>query len=339
MMESGVMFGLTNRIVQAKEASNPMSHTEDEAVRAGRDAEEKLIRDLVSRGSIPYDHIFRRLRVPDTFQTSRHEIDVVALTEYGIYSIEVKNWSGKISLSKDGNSWVQQRHIKDSNTQSSVTYDASHNNALNEVRSKSQLLRNHLVRQGVCLAEKFFAPRVVLTNQRSELDSSLWTENQVITPDRYDTFVQSFCRSYAGKLANSMVPSFISGQLSFSAMEAARNVLSQIGTWDIVNLNGGKQIIGDFKGNKDLTLNRKTACRMEFSHQRSSVLGSMWAIMGFSPQVTVTIYKRGGEGWLWNATCGQISISYDAEISFRVAGEEVDAKIQANDIESIILST
>eukprot|EP00057_Strongylocentrotus_purpuratus_P021956 XP_011676430.1 PREDICTED: uncharacterized protein LOC105436395 isoform X1 [Strongylocentrotus purpuratus] len=334
-----VMFNLTSRLVQAREACNPASHLEDEMVKAGRNAEENLMKDLVHKAGVPSSYIYQGLRVPDTFQTRRHEIDVVILTEYGIYCIEVKNWSGKISLSTDGKSWVQQRHVKDSNTKSSVTYDASHSNVLNGLKSKTQLLRNHLLRHEACLAEKFFFSRVVLVNPKTELDNSLWKENEIVTFDRYPLFLDSLKRSYTGKVASSIVPSFITGQLSYSAMESARHALDQIGTWDVVHLNGGKQIIGDYKGNKDLILNRKTACRMEFKHQRSSVLGSLWAVMGFTPQVVVTIYKRGGDGWLWNATCAQVSVSYDAEISFRPAGEEVDAKIQANDIESIILST
>ncbi|XP_041473952.1 uncharacterized protein LOC121422813 [Lytechinus variegatus] len=333
------MFNLTSRLVQAKEASNPASHHEDETVKAGRQAEESLIKDLVHKAGVPSSCIYQGLRVPDTFQTRRYEIDVVILTEYGIYCIEVKNWSGKISLSKNGKSWVRQKNIKDSNTQSSVTYDESHTNILQELKSKTQLIRNHLLRNEACLAEKFFFSRVVLMNPKSELDNSLWKENEIVTPDRYPLFLDSLKSSYSGKVAGSIVPSFITGQLSYSAMESARHALNQIGTWDIVHLHGGKQIIGDYKGNKDLILNRKTASRMEFKHQRSSVLGSLWAVMGFTPQVAVTIYKRGGEGWLWNATCAQVSVSYDAEISFRAAGAEVDAKIQANDIESITLST
>lgn len=135
------------------------------------------------------------------------------LTEYGIYCIEVKNWSGKISLSTDGKSWVQQRHVKDSNTKSSVTYDASHSNVLNELKSKTQLLRNHLLRHEACLAEKFFFSRVVLVNPKTELDNSLWKENEIVTFDRYPLFMDSLKRSYTGKVASSIVPSFITGTL------------------------------------------------------------------------------------------------------------------------------
>lgn len=50
------------------------------------------------------------------------------------------------------------------------------------------------------------------------------------------------------------------------------------------------------------------------------------------------MYQRGGEGWFGHTTCGSIYIPYNADISFRVAGEEADAKIPANDIESLVLS-
>lgn len=74
------MFNLSSRLVQAREASNPASHLEDEMVKAGRDAEENLMRDLVHKAGFPSSYIYQGLRVPDTFQTRRHEIDVVILT-------------------------------------------------------------------------------------------------------------------------------------------------------------------------------------------------------------------------------------------------------------------
>lgn len=56
------------------------------------------------------------------------------------------------------------------------------------------------------------------------------------------------------------------------------------------------------------------------------------------PQVFVKLYQRGGESWLGHSTSGSVNIPYNAEITFRVAGEQADAKIPANDIENMVLS-
>ncbi|KAJ8019030.1 hypothetical protein HOLleu_42631 [Holothuria leucospilota] len=330
------MFELRNRLAHAKEATAPGSHCEDDQIKAGREAERELVNFLREQG-VPSSHVFCGLRVPDTFQTKKYEIDIVVLTEFGIYTIEVKNWVGAVLPGNEGKTWIQRkRDIRDD--QAEVTYEVNHDNPLEQLKFKTQLLRTHLLRNEACISKTFFHPRVVFTNHLTELDKSLEAMEEIVSPGKYLQFVESFKWGVATKLLNSVVPGLLTGQLSYSAIEAARQILCKVGTWDILHLNGGRQLMGDFKGCVHFSPNREETSQIDFTHQRNATWGVLWAIIGYSPSVFVKMYQRGGKGWFGHATCGSIYIPYNADISFRVAGEEADAKIPANDIESLVLS-
>ncbi|XP_038064248.1 uncharacterized protein LOC119734768 [Patiria miniata] len=330
------VFHLTSRLVQAQQASAPTNHPEEESIKAGRTAETDLINALRQQG-VPSSHIFRGLRVPDGFQTRKYEIDIVVLTDYGLFTIEVKYWSGKVSLASDGKSWIH-RKCTYSDKNSSVTYDEKSDDLIAELKLKTQLLRNHLLRKDVCLAEKYFHPRVVFMNKKIEIQDELVSKLEVVSSLRYQAFLQSFEKGLGWSVASAIIPSFLTGQLSYGAMEMARQALSSIGTWDVICLHGDRQLYGDFKGSAHFSPNREETGTLEFSHQRNASVSSLWAVLGYSPQVVVTMHKRCGGSWLWGTSCGSVTIPYNAEITFRVAGDQEDSKIPANDIQSINLS-
>ena len=56
------------------------------------------------------------------------------------------------------------------------------------------------------------------------------------------------------------------------------------------------------------------------------------------PQVTVSMYKRNINSWIGSSTLGSVSIPYNTDVSFRVAGEQADSKIPVNEITAISLS-
>ncbi|XP_077980302.1 uncharacterized protein LOC144435588 [Glandiceps talaboti] len=332
------MFGLNSRLVQAEQVSNPPAHPEDEQMKASRNAENTLVERLKTEGQVPASDLFCRLRIPDAFHTRRHEIDIVVLTAYGIFTIEVKNWSGEVKLSKKGDHWLQRKHVYHGDNGTSVEYDTQHGNAMDTIIAKTQLLRSQLIKNGCCLKDKYFHPRVVFMNQRVKLNEKIAGIPEVILPETLSYFVKSFQWSLLGKMTSSIIPAIISGQLSYAMMEAARNILIKTGTWDVVHLNGGKLLEGDFKGCAHFSPNRGETEMIQFSHQRNATMSSLWAIVGYVPQATITMYRRGGAGWLWHSTLGSVTIPYNADVVFRVAGEETDSKIPANDIDMIVLS-
>ena len=327
------MLGIANRLVQVQQAVSPPSHKDDQRHIAGRQAEEKVVQLLIKSGNVSSADLFRALRVPDEFQTRRHEIDLVLLNGCGLYCLEVKNWGGKVTPCKDPLYWEQTKV-----TDSFFSKQKQFHNPVKETEKKANVLRNHLLRAGIGLSEKKVFTRVLLTNERCELHEDIAEDLRVITHDKLDEFASSFNRTLTEMVTDPFIPYFFRGQLSYSQMDQIRAALSHIGTWDIVNLYGGKQLFGDYKGCSELSFNRKDVEEMSFVHQRNPTVASMWAVFGYAPTTTVMLYKRGGNGWFNRETTAAITIPYNLDIAFRIAGESNDAKVPANDIINIILS-
>lgn len=328
-----MISGITNRLIQAQQASIPPSHVENEAEKAGREAEKELENILISKAGIQTGNIFPRLRIPDGFQTQRHEVDLVVVTGDGIYCIEVKNIGGEITLCVDDKFWERRR------VNGSVTTSVSQfPNPVHGIRNKAQILRNHLMRAGICIQERNFFPRVVLMNKNSKIDELIEADHYVITQESLPDFLKSFKRPLSTTVTESIIPAFFSGKLSYSQIDQSRNALAQIGTWDIVELHGGRQLIGDFKGCTELTCERSEIEKLVFNHQRNTTMSSLWAVFGYSPTVTVTLYKRNGESWFGHSTLGNVVLPYNKDVGFQIAGDSMVSKIPANDIHTVRLS-
>uniref|UniRef100_H2ZM60 Uncharacterized protein n=1 Tax=Ciona savignyi TaxID=51511 RepID=H2ZM60_CIOSA len=194
-------------------------------------------------------NIFHSLRVPDEFQTRRHEIDLIVLTNYGIH------------------------------------YDAIKNNP------------------------------------------------SVIRYENLHSFASSFSQTYSTMLTDMVVPSLFRGTLSTNQLQQ----YTRIGTWDVLQLNGGKKLIGDYKGCPEI-VNRKEVDQMIFVHSRNSKTGTFWAVLGYSPTTNVTMYKRGVTRWFSREVVASVTLPYNHNIGFKIAGDTTEAKISANDIDTIFFS-
>lgn len=331
------MFSITKRLEQAKQASCPKEHQELEHIKAGRNAETSFVANLRRQSGIDASSIFCGLRVPDEYQRRRREIDVVLLVNSGIFCLEVKNWSGNVKISEDGHSWIQNKNRKMSDN-SFVANFVEHENGSIAVKQKALLLKDHFSRKGVFVYEKQLKYFVIFVNKNCELDSKIREDPTVVTPEKTEDFIKSFKKGYIEALHEAITPSLISGQLSFSVLSSLKSVFSSIGTWDIIELNGGKRLYGDFKECPGVSLDRSKTEALEISHQRNYTLSLAWAAIGYTPRVTVSLLERHGAGWLWNSYTAIVKIPYDTEIVFRVCADEVDSKISINDVVRINLS-
>lgn len=326
------MLGITNRLVQAQHASSPPKHSDSEREKAGRHAEEELEKLLINTGISPCN-IFRQLRIPDSFQTQRHEVDIVILTGDGIYCIEVKNLGRELCVCKDENYWEQHK-----NGDKFTTSVLQHPNPVNSITKKSEILRNHFLRAGICLREKFFVPKVVLMNKTCKVSEAITSNSSVVTQERLPLFLNSFKKSLTAALTDPLIPYFLTGQLSYSQIDQCRSALSQIGTWDTAELSGGRHLVGDYKGCPEISFNRSEVDRIVFKHQRNTIISSIWAVFGYTPTVSATMYKRGGDTWFSRTTVANVILPYNKDIGFLIAGESSISKIPANDIQWIKLS-
>jgi hypothetical protein len=105
---------LGTRLEAAQIAASPAAHTDDGATAAGRWGEADAARELEARQhrlpGINALHVFRGVRLPDPVQGGHKEIDLVLASHDGVVVVEVKNWSGQVSLATDGSgSWLQRR--------------------------------------------------------------------------------------------------------------------------------------------------------------------------------------------------------------------------------------
>lgn len=69
-------------------------------------------------------------------------------------------------------------------------------------------------------------------------------------------------------------------------MESVREVLRGVGTWDLVRLNCGEQLKGDYRSCQYIALNRQDTDTLEFSTGAALSAGSLWSLLGLSPQVS-----------------------------------------------------
>lgn len=332
------MFELKKRLEHVSIACNPREYIENEQNKVGREAEKTFASHLQRDGGLTPLSIFYGLRVPDEYRSRRREIDLVLLHGSGIYTLEIKNWAGKVRLSRDKASWIQSRYKTADGGKVEYTQDIEHEDGLKSLRRKTRLLRDHLFRFDVVIPEQFFKPRVIFVNPNSDLDDELAQEPEVIAPKNCHEFVESFHRGYMKSVLDSFVPGFFTGLLSYSVLGQAQNALNSIGTWDIAELNGGERLYGDFKECPYFSIDRKETECLELSHKRSRFASTTWALLGYTPSVVVSFRQRGGTGWLWNTYRAVVNIPYDTEMTFRICGDEVDSKIMANDIERILLS-
>lgn len=330
------MLGINNRLVQARHAASPNTHLENKAQAAGRAAEKDVADILQKLGNIGPGNIYKNLRVPNDFQTGRCEIDLVLLNGQGIYCIEVKNWAGKIVKCRAADYWQQTVTQNDSQPR---LKQIQHLNPVSEIKRKTSLLRGHLLKAGIGITENKFYSYVILTNRQSKINEDIEKDSNVICPGKIQDFAVKFRRTLSASLMDSMIPSFFSGMLSYNQIAQTEGSLKQIGTWDIVELNGGKQLFGDYKGCAELNANRKEVSTLEFSHQRNATWASIWAVLGYAPVVTITMMKRGGvTSWFGSEVVRSFTIPYNTDLVFRIAGDSVDAKIPVNDIRQITLS-
>lgn len=145
------------------------------------------------------------------FFTYKHLVVQFFYSEVGVYTIEVKNWVGEVVPSNDGKMWIQRKQDM-RNDKAQVTYEVNHDSALESLRLKTQLLRSHLLKNEACLPQKFFHPRVVFANHLTKLDSSLTASKEIVSPEDYLKFVESFRWGVASKLFNSFVPGLLTGK-------------------------------------------------------------------------------------------------------------------------------
>lgn len=280
------------------------------------------------------EDVYANLRIPDQSQVAKDDINVVILTGQGIFCIDVKPWRGTVSTQNQ--KW--QIQVKEEDQNFTNTCIEQTEDPLKALTTKMNQLCHHLKRSGVSVRQNLFFPRVIFLSPDCELDEELRKRRELVTYSQIDDFLRSFREGYMAWISDAVTPSWLSGHLSYRQMDAVREVLRLVGTWDLVRLHCGKQLKGDYQSCQYIALNRQETDTLEFSRVKILSADSLWALLGHTPQVTVKMYQRGIQGWLGKSPSATTTIPSNTCVIFRISGEEADAKIPANTIHSITLS-
>ncbi|KAK7122168.1 hypothetical protein R3I94_019323 [Phoxinus phoxinus] len=285
-----------------------------------RAAHDEFLQRVRAVSGLRQQDMFCNLRVPDESQTGRDEISLVLLTGHGVLCIDLKTWSGA------GPARSQQQNL------SSVSAEQLPD-ALRAVTVKSRNLCGHMTRCGLKLRPSLFTPRLLLLSGACGL-----RDERLVCGAEVQAFLRSLRGGLVSWLSDAVTPSWISGHLSYGQMRALREHLQLMGTWDLLLLSDGQELSGDFQSCRHLGLSRPDTEQLQFSRAGGAITDTLWSLLGHTPQVTVSMYKRGAQGWLGKPLIATATIPSSTRVIFRIRGETADARIPAGSVRSVTLS-
>ncbi|KAJ0015690.1 hypothetical protein NQD34_013980 [Periophthalmus magnuspinnatus] len=162
------------------------------------------------------DDVFCNLRVPEKDQLSKDDISVVLLTGRGIFCVDVKTWTGKVTA--QNSKW--QIQVKEEETNFTNTRIEQTEDPVRAIKKKTQSLLAHLKRSGVSVRERLFFPRVLFLSPDLDLDQSLQNQAEILVQSRVQDFLCSFREGYVGWISDALTPAWISGHLSYSQLSS-----------------------------------------------------------------------------------------------------------------------
>ncbi|KAJ7524721.1 hypothetical protein O6H91_17G018200 [Diphasiastrum complanatum] len=338
-MAASAVLSLFRRLRMVLLTWAPSEEEELEGDRAGRIGELRVA-DIFQ--GIPGVRVFDSLRIPDTENKGRREIDLVLLTNRKIYVVEVKNWSGIIKLEPDGG-WCQIR--KNGTIQ-------KHPNIVEETRYRAALLEAYLSRRGADLPPMCIDYKVFLVNSECRPEQAILMQPEVLTGVQWKYLLdQDLDRGYFTWLGP-LYSTSKKGFLKASVYKQLQFILSTTPTWDRMWLEGGRIMVGDFlqfKGRaEDMEalkfVKRPTVSNLAMVHFRSLLPNLLGLLVGIWPEVKITISVRdfrekvGFLGKRQREETVQIKVNPDLEIVFRIVGTSKAQKFKINNVVGLSLS-
>ena len=307
---------------------------EEDAANAGGLKAELLLKDLLGAQFRHQNaHLLARRRIPSRQQGRRREIDLIVCDPQTIHLMEVKNWSGQLTV--QGGVWRQTR--RDGQM-------IQHPNPIEANRSKRDAVVEYLRDCGLSLSDDFvrrhIVSNLVFWNRHLELDPSVEAMSGVITWRNLEAHFQQPQQhtSLAHQLFSSLLH-FCLGSQQKSALEIPPALYEQIvtclsktGTWDQLCLYGTKTIPGDLVG---LRVGPKSYRREELvGLSKQAPLLFRWTrtrLAGFLKVVT-------GLGSLGTLYLGRqrLLISPSDTVTFHPVGEETSSTRSLAEVDRIV---
>ena len=245
--------GIISRLRQWAEIQKVLPTLEAPDVTGGRDAEHVLKQLIGSSFAFKDGHVFAGRRIPSKRQGRRREIDLIVCTPCMIHLIEVKNWSGSLTVRKGR--WSQSRRSGDV---------VDHGDLLETNLLKQDAIAEYLHDRGIAIDDKFIRDHIVteiiFMNPRMELDPAIEALPEIITRRELDHYLgRQPQRGHAEWLFSSLVELCRAaeskrddrlarpGSKSIPAAKYKQitTCLSETETWDQLHLYGNKVLAGD----------------------------------------------------------------------------------------------
>jgi len=326
-----VLSTLTDRLQHAEISSHPTQHSDDPEVIQQRLAVKNALEILKKYSNIPGSSIFSNLRVADSLGQGKTEIDIIIVSGWKIDCLMVRNWSGKITKDSEQDKFT----IEDESKNTIKQFD----NPIKEAQRRANLVRTYLNQSGIALKDYHTVGRLVLTNiELLDLSDGMQVFNDSSVIRDIETYAESYVNTWFWTFADPVIPSLLSGSISYSQLTDIHLALAKLGTFDVAFLTGGRKIIGDFVSNSSVHFSRSEVEEIEIEKVSLGIIGRVKSAVGFFPEVTCKLYRRGGQGWFFRSKHSTILVPYNVTVPFRIAGENQEALIPIYEILRIVIS-
>jgi hypothetical protein len=249
---------LTTRLKQWSDLRKVGPSEELADVAGGRDGE-LLLKHLVGSSFQFKDaHLLTGRRIPSKRQGRRREIDLIVCTPKMIHLIEVKNWSGRLDV-RHG-TWHQTRRGGEV---------VEHGDLIETNQLKLEAVLEYLRDRGLDLDDQMLrghiTPKIIFTNPNLQLDRAIEARPDVISRRELDDYLgrRPQEKSRVEAIFSSLVEVCLDresmpgkggggalGQSTSTPIPSAQYKrivawLEEAGTWDQLQLYGGRAVAGD----------------------------------------------------------------------------------------------
>lgn len=236
------MSTLSDRIAQAR--ANARVHTPDARVQAGRQAEEEALRTLTRDLAEANHRIFRGVRLPSPDGLRRYELDFVIVSPRDAIVVELKNWSGEVR---------ERGRVVEQVRRGGEVVD--HGDVLGELAQKVAALGAHHRK-----SHRKTPPirgLLVFHNPNATVEPKLLGREEVVGFAELRAQLGGAPGEPEGALVGLLRwlgLSHVTAEQPTEAVEALCASLSALGTWDTLELHGGRVLSGDVLGGGDADL-------------------------------------------------------------------------------------
>ena len=115
------------------------------------------------------------------------------------------------------------------------------------MEQQTKLLHTHLVKTGATVQQKSIKGYVVFTHPELELAEEVESNTAVLIKSKIPQFCRALQKTWREYLTDPLIPSLLSGALSYKQLAASSVGFKKAGTWDKLNLTGGRSIDGDYQ--------------------------------------------------------------------------------------------